>query len=181
MNRILHQTAMVGLASIGMAAPLRDKTLVVWAAPSNLVQLAGSALTIDDGQSHFDGVVFGELTPRKWMAGSDNLQRTQKEQATWPAENAVGKTFVQIAIVYRGRDVSIYRNGLDYARYTMPNPPQLFGPQAVVLFGKRHLDAADPENSFTGRIEDARIYDLALDRKTIAAMKPGEVAGGIEP
>ena len=33
--------------------------------------LAGSALTIDDGQSHFDGIVFAELAPRKWMPGSD--------------------------------------------------------------------------------------------------------------
>ena len=52
---------------------LKDKTLVVWAAPANLTQRAGSALTIDDEQSHFDGIVFGEITPRKWMAICTNV------------------------------------------------------------------------------------------------------------
>ena len=44
------------------AAPmlLKDKTLVVWAAPANLTQSGGSALLIDDRKSHFDGVVYGE-------------------------------------------------------------------------------------------------------------------------
>jgi hypothetical protein len=34
----------------GADTPLRDKTLVVWAAPANLTQRGGSVLTIDDGQ-----------------------------------------------------------------------------------------------------------------------------------
>ena len=127
---------------------LTDKTLVVWAAPANLTQQAGSALTIDDGQSHFDGIVFGEITDRKWMPGSDYTRRTLKEQADWPAETADGKTFVQLAIVYRGREVSVFRDGRDYATYTMPNPPQTFGPAAIALFGRRHLDATDLNHSF---------------------------------
>jgi len=161
--------------------PLTDKTLVVWASPANLTQQAGSALTIDDGQSHFDGIIFGELAPKKWMAGSDTFQRTWREQGTWPEETADGKTFVQIAIVYRGREVSIYRDGHDYAHYAMPNPPRNFGPAAVVLFGRRHLDAHDPDHTFAGRIKDARIYDRALDREAIAALQPGNVAGDTKP
>ncbi|MBI2477819.1 MAG: hypothetical protein HYV60_03985 [Planctomycetia bacterium] len=85
--------------------PLADKTLVVWVAPSNLTQRGGSALTIEDGSDHFDGIVFGELAPAKWMAGSDTFSRTQKDQANFPAEAVEGTTFVQLAIVY-GREVS---------------------------------------------------------------------------
>ena len=89
---------------------LQDKTLVVWSAPANAdPQAACSALTIDDGQSHFDGIVFGSM-PRKWMAGSDGFSRTWKNQKDWPDETADKRTFVQIAIVYRGREATIYRN-----------------------------------------------------------------------
>jgi beta-fructofuranosidase len=160
---------------------LIDKTLVVWASPSNLTQRAGSALTLDDEQSHFDGIVFGEITPGKWMAGSDTFRRTQREQVNWPEETADAGTFVQMAIVYRGRDVTILRDGNEYARYTMGNEPQVFGPQAAVLFGRRHLDVNDRENSFVGRIKDARIYDRALERETIAAMTPGQLTGDLKP
>ncbi len=163
-----------------VSPPFLDKTLVVWASPSNLTQRGGSALTIDDGQSHFDGIVFGEITPGKWMPGSDNFRRSLNEQKEWPDETIDEKSFVQLAIVYRDREITIYRNGQNYARYTMANPPQKFGPQAIVLFGRRHLDVGDVNRSFVGRIKDARIYDQALDRATIADLLPGQV-GKVKP
>ncbi len=162
-------------------ASLKDKTLVVWAAPANLTQQAGSALTIDDGQAHFDGIIFGEITPRKWMPGSDGFRRTLKEQGNWPDETGDATTFVQMAIVYRGNEVAVFRNGRDYAHYPMPNPAQEFGPTSLVLFGRRHLDAGDPDNSFAGRIKDARIYDQALDQETIAALLPGKATSDLKP
>ncbi len=162
-------------------AQLKDKTLVVWAAPANLTQQGGSALTLEDEQSHFDGIVLGEITPKKWMPGSDFYRRTIKEQATWENETADESTFVQMAIVYQGREVSVFRNGRDYAHYTMPEAPQAFGPGAVVVFGRRHVLANDLEHTFAGRIKDARIYDKPLDRETIAALVPGKVAGEVKP
>jgi beta-fructofuranosidase len=56
---------------------------VAWVAPANLTQRGGSVLTLDDGQGHFDGIVFGELAAGKWMAGSDNYRRTEKNQDAW--------------------------------------------------------------------------------------------------
>ena len=165
----------------GASESFQDKTLVCWVAPADLKQRAGSALTIDDGQAHFDGIVFGELTPKKWMPGSDGFSRTLKDQAGWPEETADARTFVQMAIVYRGREVTVYRNGREYVHYTMANPPQKFGPQASVLFGRRHVEAGDPEHSFAGRIKEARIYDRPLDRETIAAMLPGRMVGDSKP
>jgi len=167
---------LVLLAAAAQAAeePLLDKTLVVWAAPANLEQRGGSALTIDGGQGRFDGIVFGELAPARWMAGSNYFLRTQQDQAAWPAETADAGTFVQIAIVYRDREVTIYRDGAPYASYTMANPPQAFAEGSVAMFGMRHLDVKAPGDSFAGRIRDARIYSAALDAAAIAALKPGE-------
>ena len=41
-----------------------------------------------------------------------------------------------------------------------------------VILGLRHLDANPNNRFFTGQIDDARIYDEALNEKTIAALKP---------
>ena len=157
------------------SAALEDKTLVAWVAPENLTQHGGSALTIDDGESHFDGIVFGELSPRKWMPGSDGFRRTLKEQANWPEESAAPQAFVQLAITYKDRQVTVYRNGQQYAQYTMGNPPQDFGPQSMVIVGMRHLDQSDDAH-FAGAIDDARIYAGALSPEQIVALKPNEVS-----
>ncbi|MBP9900590.1 MAG: GH32 C-terminal domain-containing protein [Verrucomicrobia bacterium] len=174
----------VAVALLGNGAEpvsLKDKTLVVWAAPADLTQKAGSALTIEDGQSHFDGIIFGEISARRWMPGSDGFRRTLREQGGWPEETVDAKTFVQMAIVHRGNEVSVFRDGHEYAHYIMPNPPQEFGRTAIVLFGRRHIEATDPEHSFAGRIKDARIYDRALDREAIAALVPGKADDSLKP
>jgi hypothetical protein len=76
---------------------------------------------------------------------------------------------VQIAITYRDRLITIYRNGQRYAQYTTAAAPQPFGPATRVLFGIRH-----PENGdhFAGAIEEARIYNQALTVEQIAALRP---------
>ena len=168
-------------ASAADGYPLTDKTLVVWASPGTLDQHGGSALTLDNGAGAFDGVVFGELEPKRWMPGSDGFSRTNKEQAAWPAETAGPDQFAQMAMVYRGKDVEVYRDGALYTKYTMAGEPLRFGAPPIVMFGTRHLDAKDPQNSFAGRIKDARIYDRALDAKTIAAMMPGQPSPGCDP
>ncbi len=172
--RMLALGLLAGLVPCARAAaekPLVDKTLVVWAAPANLDQRGGSALTIDDVASHFDGIVFGELAHKKWMAGSDGFRRTHREQGDWPEETADAKTFVQVAITYKGREVTIYRNGKKQAQYTMANPPQQFGPPSVVVIGMRHLEQGDDAH-FAGAIDDARIYDMVLTAEQIAGLKP---------
>jgi beta-fructofuranosidase len=163
------------------SATLSDKTLVVWAAPANLTQRGGSALTIDDDDSHFDAIVFGEVLPQRWMAGSDFYNRTLMQQESWPAEESNGAKYVQIAIVYEGRNITIYRDGEKYADYKMSNPPQQFGPHPVVLFGQRHLTVSDAKQSFAGRIRDARIYNRPLAQATVAGLHPGEVSKELMP
>lgn len=158
------------------AAPLRDKTLVARVAPATLAQRGGSVLTIEDRARHFDGIVFGERSPAKWMAGSDHFRRTKLEQDGWPAETASADSLVQIAIVYRGTEVTVYRDGTEYARHAIA-APQPFDAESIVIIGQRHLGNGD---FFAGTVDDARIYDRPLTAAELAAVRPG-VAGTIEP
>ncbi len=151
---------------------IRDKTLVAWVYLDNTTQRGGSTLTIDDQASHFDGIVFGERAPGKWMAGSDMFRRSTVDQSAWPAETAGPDTLVQMAIVYRGNEIAIYRNGQEYARYSIENPRE-FGPRSAIVIGLRHIEAGD-RACFAGRIEEARVYDVALTREQIAALEVGD-------
>ena len=139
---LLAVIAVAFVADTGAAQekPLVDKTLIVWASPASLAQRGGTALTLDANRGdNFDGVVFGELEPKVWMPGSNGYQRTEKRQADWPKETAAPGQFVQMAIVYQGQQITVYRNGEPYARYTTTGQPYPFGPQSVVMFGPRHL------------------------------------------
>lgn len=149
---------------------LKDKTLVVWVAPANLTQRGGGALTIDNDRGGFDGIVFGELAPGKWMAGSDGFARTERNQAAFPAEIAEAGTFVQMAMVYRGAQVTAFRNGVVYSQHAI-GVPESFGGRSVVVIGRRHL-TQNGNDHFGGAIDDARIYDRALSAEEIAALKP---------
>ena len=160
-------------AGVRAKSSFTDKTMVAWVAPANLTQKGGSVLTIEKPGGVFDAIVFGELARARWMAGSNNYRRTQRQQNSYPAETADAGTLVQIAIVYKGRRITIYRDGRKYAEYTMGGNPVAFSSESVVLVGLRHLDAGGP-SLFAGSIDDARIYNAALDAEAIASLKPNE-------
>jgi beta-fructofuranosidase len=177
-GRLAALILMLGpLAAIGgektEPAPSADKTLVAWAAPANLTQRGGSVLTIEKPGGTFDAVVFGEMAPSKWKAGSNGFARTQRDQAGSPAETADAQTLVQIAVVSKGRQVTLYRNGRKYAEYRVAEAEQ-FGSDSLVLIGLRHVDANPDGRFFTGSIADARIYGAALDAHQIAALQPNQ-------
>lgn len=153
-----------------------DKTLVAWVAPANLTQRGGSVLTIERSQGVFDAIVFGEIGTSKWMAGSNGFSRTSKEQEDLPAETADSETLVQIAIVYEGDQITIYRNGNQYADYTTKGSER-FGTDSIVLMGLRHIEARPENRFFTGSIDDARVYNLALDAEQIASLEPNQPSG----
>ena len=179
---ILALATIVSAATVCVAddARLTDKTLVVWVSPANLAQSGGSALTVNDTTiDRFDAVVFAELAPQVWMPGSNGYSRSCREQAEWPKETASPDQFVQMAIVYRGQEITVYRDGQLYAEYTSDGQPYAFGRQTAILFGPRHLNKG--VKCFLGRIRDARVYDKPLDQPTIAAMRPGEPVDGVRP
>ena len=154
---------------------IADKTLVAWVSPGNLTQRGGSVLTIEKSAGVFDAIVFGERVTGKWMAGSNGFSRTAKEQDATSAETADAKTLVQIAITYRGKQVTIYRDGEEYAKYVVEDSER-FDSESMVLMGLRHRDAQAENRFFTGSVEDARIYNVALDERSIAALKPNELS-----
>src|SRR2546430_1609291 len=82
----------------GETTVIADRTLVAWVSPANLTQRGGSVLTLERDGGVFDAIVFGEVAPGKWMAGSNSFARTEKDQQA-PAETADAMTLVQIAIV----------------------------------------------------------------------------------
>ena len=155
-----------------------DKTLVSWVALANTTQQGGSALTIQRGEQ-FDGIVFGENTPGKWMAGSDLFSRAQRDQNTNAVEKADDKTLLQMAIVYRGNQVSIYRSGEPYASYEANNIELLGSQDDIVVFGLRHWGATTGQ-LLQGSIADARIYDRALSAGDIKKLEP-KVESAIKP
>jgi beta-fructofuranosidase len=167
--------AMLGmsLATIAQGAEtmtLTDKTLVAWAKVANLQQQGGSLLTVEQ-QNCFDAIVFGELSPGRWMAGSDGFRRSQRNQEAWPAETADPHTAVQVAIVYRGQEVTVLRDGVVYATHTV-DTAQTFSQPFLLLVGKRHLAAGAPAH-FAGSVLDVRLYDRALTPDQVAALRPG--------
>ena len=91
MASLPHGTAVLAVLSMALGSlaasasgeektVIADKTLVAWVAPANLTQRGGSVLTIEKPGGVFDAIVFGEIAPAKWMAGSDGFRRTKQEQ-----------------------------------------------------------------------------------------------------
>ncbi len=94
-------------ASLAVPTPSRaeaattDKTLVAWVTLPDKTLRAGSVLTVQHN-GRFDGIVFAELAPGKWMAGSELFLRSQQDQADYPDETTGGTQPVQMAVVYAG-------------------------------------------------------------------------------
>ncbi|MHC4477555.1 MAG: GH32 C-terminal domain-containing protein [Planctomycetota bacterium] len=152
-----------------------DKTLVTWITVADLKQRGGGVLTIWDRTGDFDSVIFGEQNEGRWMAGSRDRRRTQKNQAEDQMETAGDGTLVQIVVVYRGTRVEIWRNAKLYASYDIDNRAPVFGRERLVLMGVRDYGPKG-NRYFTGSIEDARIYDQPLDAGQIAALKPNQLS-----
>ncbi|MHB8970564.1 MAG: LamG domain-containing protein [Pirellulaceae bacterium] len=156
---------------------LQDKTLVCGVSPADLDQRGVGVLTVEGTGGQFDSLVLGEAAARRWMAGSDNFHRTQRDQQQNAEETAKPGEWVQIAAVYADTTVTLYRNGARYAQYVIEKPLH-FAPGARVILGLRHLARrGDPAAHFRGLIADARIYDTALTDTQIAELRPHEPAG----
>ncbi len=154
-----------------MTKPLLDKTLVAWVRLADLDRRAGSLVTLEQGDDRFDGIVYGELAARCWMAGSDGHARSQSVQAQ--ADNhpeTSANDLVQIAVTTTGNTVQLYRNGHDYATYEI-DAPLAFGPESFVVLGLRHV-AAGRIDAIDGTLVDVRIYAQALTATQLSALEP---------
>ena len=153
--------------------PLLDKTLVAWVSLANLDQRGVGVFSIDD-MSKYDGIVFGELEPKKWTAGSYDGTRYYRGQSACRAETARPGELVQIAIVYDWTSITIYRNGERYAQYDVEHR-QAFPKDSPLVIGRRGLGYnLGTTPMLSGTIKEARLYNVALSPKIIASLKPNE-------
>jgi beta-fructofuranosidase len=167
-------TTVILMAAMNYAAPGTtqaedtDKTLVSWVTLTDKNIRAGSVLTVQVGPS-FDGIVFAERAADRWMAGSEYFHRTGEDPGAFPAEAADGKTVIQMAIVYKGDQISIYRDGKPYASYKAKNIDLLSSTNNIAVFGLRHIGG---DGGIGGSIEDARIYSSALTAEELRSLSP---------
>ncbi len=154
-----------------LARDLREKTLEAWAAPANLDQRGGGVLTVEDKRgSVFDSLVFAEKAARRWVIGSNNFRRSTLLDA--PDETASPGELVHLVGVWRAdRSIACFRNGKPYGESFTPKDEDVAvftAADARVLLGLRHSPPAKGK-LFAGEIDEARLYDRALDPTQIAA------------
>ncbi|MGH1433285.1 MAG: RICIN domain-containing protein [Lewinella sp.] len=154
---------------------IREKSLVAWVRLDNLDVRTGSVLTLDltDG-NQFDGIVYAEREPRKWMSGSSGFDRTENPQPGFQ-EVSTGE-LVMMAITYADvggeTNVKIYRNGQLVGDYTKGSIRE-YGSTAEVLFGARHTNGQNQYGSVDARIEEARIYNGVLTENNVQGLYAG--------
>jgi hypothetical protein len=146
---------------------VKAKTLEVWVQLQNLDQRGGGVMSIQNRSGDvFDAIVFGEQSPRQWLAGSNVFERTKPFGG--PEENEANQQPVHFAIVYHadGKIVG-YRNGQPYGQAYQSNGPREFkAGDTVIGFGIRHLPAGG-NRILTGSIFKAQLYDRALSAEEV--------------
>jgi len=151
---------------------LREKTLEAWVVLPTRSQRGGAVLSVvsQDGQV-FDAIVYGEMQPGRWMAGSDFFRRSREHEGE--VENSAASDLIHIVLTYASDgQIAMYRNGRRYFDPYVPANPAFRrvtfpAGQARVLLGLRHPGAA---NGFLqGEIEEARLYDRALTPAEVEA------------
>ena len=133
-----------------------DKTLVSWVSINNMDVNGGSILTLQDGEL-FDGIILSEQGD-SWIAGSEHDRTTTATNNTSVVAPGIGE-IEQIAIVYMGDEILIYRDALLQTRYKAENIDLLNSNTNMVVFGSSHYGGG---GAVSGAIEDARIYSAAL-------------------
>jgi len=159
-----------------LGSVIGDKTLVSWVRLNNLDLPAdgGSVLTLEkNGGNQFDGIVYAERQAKRWMAGSDNWSRTQDVSGPGAIdESLTAPDLIQMAIVYSGNSIALYRNGAPYGNPYLVGATESFSQAETpdVIFGWRHTGGGG--QSISVSIEDARVYSGALTQAEIQRLLP---------
>ena len=123
----------------------------------------------------FDAIVFGEIEPGQWLAGSNNFERT--ENFGGEKEREADEQYVHIAIVYHeDGTIAAYRNGVRYGQSFKKGAPATFkAGEAIFLEGDNPHGEAYVIHS--GRVEIRRRFDGV--ERVLAALGDGELLGDI--
>jgi sucrose-6-phosphate hydrolase SacC (GH32 family) len=147
-----------------------DKTLVAWVSLNAIKDRSGSVLTIQNGEQ-YDGIILSRENGGTWVAGSENNNRTQIEKGIAIQESDTLGEFVQLAIVYKGQEISMYQDGELKSRYQAENMHLLNHDKNFIIFGLPHVGGPA---RLSAAIEDARIYSQALSEIELKSLQPNE-------
>lgn len=154
---------------------ITEKTLVSWAYLEDLTVTAGSIITLDKiSEDEFNGIIFAERQPGRWMNGSSFFRRTQDAEPGF--EETKTDQLVHMAISYEddgGCHVRIYHNGDLIGDYTSGDLPTWEAGDAEVFWGKRHGNTGGGPGDLDALIEESRIYNAVLSEAEIQAMQLG--------
>ncbi|MBA3311947.1 MAG: DUF1553 domain-containing protein [Planctomycetaceae bacterium] len=146
---------------------IREKTLEAWVALDSTDQRGSGVISLQSNAGDvFDSIVFGELQPGRWAAGSDFLRRSRNLNG--PVEAATPSLIHLVAVHAADGSIQLFRNGDAYgSRYTPDGDglgPLIYeaGASHVVL-GMRHA----AQGPLAGEIEEARLYDIALTEQQV--------------
>jgi len=163
-----------GQGSHYRSAPLEwelgEKTLEVWVKLANLNQRGGGVLTLEllDG-TQFDSIVFGELEPGYWLAGSEGHRRSRPLSTLGAKPEVEPNRLVHLALVFAANgEIRLYRDGKPQGTSYRPDSAQLKfkSGQVRALIGMRHTGGGSP--FFQGEVLEARVYPFALDANQVA-------------
>ena len=141
------------------AGSLTDKTMCVVAKLASLTPSAlsqgGSALSIMWANgSNFEAIVYNELTPKRWMNGSENHVRSPLTVSPTDETSSDG---VLICIRSTANNYEIYRNGTLLVSTKEYSPPTIV--QGAFLVGTQPNGAA---TYFGGEIAEILVFDSAI-------------------
>jgi hypothetical protein len=161
------KTAFVG--TVPLQKDLKAKTLEAWVRLKELKQRGGGIMSVQTRSGAiFDGIVFGEREPGRWLPGSDGFQRTRDVDGA--AEEEADRKFVHVAITYaEDGTITTYRNGKPYGKaYKTSGVVTFKAGECDVIFGLRHSPVGG-NRLLSGTIREARLYDRALAAAEVAA------------
>jgi len=156
------------LVSTPLTVPLKEKSMEVWVELETPSQRGGGVLTVQSSSGEvFDSIVFGEMAPQEWLAGSDYARRSKSFQGT-PEREAIQHP-VHLVITYqKDGTITAYRDGLVYGKpYPVKSLVEFSPGETVVTIGLRHLPAGG-NRYFQGRVYLAQLYDRALSADEVA-------------
>ena len=166
-GRLILDGVAANMRTAPLSRDIHEKTLEAWVALANLKQRGGGVIGLDTPNGRFfDSIVFGELNPQHWMAGSDFFRRSQDPGGA--RESVPPSELVHVAIVYaKDNAITVYRNGKPYgATYRKGTLQPFLKGQSRFLFGQRLSDVNPP---LAGEIDEARAYFRALTADEVAA------------
>lgn len=151
---------------------LKEKTLEIRFMLDDPGQPGGGVMAVQGKDGVFDSLGFGGKGSRLWLPASEGGKRTMPFEGSTPEPES--REMIHLAMVYKqDGTTALYRNGEPYGAPGKKSPALTFaGKDASIVFGVDHL-AAGGSNHLSMIIDEARLYNRALNSKEVRAASRG--------